>query len=179
MQAATTSSSGWLPLLARCAFTVALVCAAVFLAIYPDRKAERDDYDRSRPCAADVRISGTCRLTVDAVVIGGHCRDVLYQAPDDVCEMQLRVGDAGHVISVDRRQFQRDKPGATVRVELFRGKATGIREGDRFIERRGSPREAIETLTMAMWVWAVIGAVSGAYLYRRRRMRAFENPAKS
>ena len=169
MRAKTNQS--FLPLLARCAFVVSLLCPAIFLAIYPDRKAERDDYEHARRCPPGAQDSGSCRLLTDATITGGECREVLYPSPDDFCEMRLRIGDEQRYIGVDRSRFESGKPGATIRVEIFRSMPTGIVEGDRFIEQRGSPREAIEKLKLTMAVWAVIGAASGAYLYRLRRAR--------
>lgn len=163
----------FLPLLARCAFIVSLLCPFVFLAVYPDRKAERDDYQRAPRCAAGVHDSGSCRLLTDATITGGDCQYTLDPSPDDFCEMQLRIGDVVRYIGVDRSRVE-GKTGTTIRVELFRSITTGIVEGDRFIEERGSPREAIEKLKLTMIVWSVIGAISGAYLYRLRRQRRRE-----
>ena len=161
----------FLPLLARCAFIVSLLCPAVFAVVYPERKAERDDYNHAPPCPSGTSDSGSCRLVIEAVVTGGSCHDALYPSPDDFCEMQLRIGDSIRFIGVDRWRFERDTPGTTLRVEVFRAAPTGIMEGDRFIEARGSPREAIEQLKQTMIIWAVIGALSGGYLYCTRRAK--------
>jgi hypothetical protein len=84
--------------------------------------------------------------------------------------MQLRIGDTEHYLGVDRSRIE-GKTGTAIGVELYRSMTTGIIEGDRFIEQRGSPREAIENLKWTMLVWSGIGVVSGAYLYRLRRVR--------
>ncbi|HEX4479925.1 MAG TPA: hypothetical protein VH082_03895 [Rudaea sp.] len=174
------SSPSWLPLLAHCAFIASLFCPVVFLAVYPDRKAERDDYERAQPCSAGAHDSGSCRLITEATITGGECRYTLNPSPDDFCEMRLRIGDLDRYIGVDRSRIDSGKPGATIRVEVFRSLPTAIVDNDRLIEQRGSPREAIEKLKLTMVIWSVIAVISGAYLYHLRRIRLRDGmPQKS
>ena len=156
------------PLLAKCVLAVALFCPIVFVALYPARKEEADAYADARPCAVGVNNSSNCRLIANAVFIDYDCQNNTFPHPGDFCEVRLEVNDSQRFIAVDRSEIENLPARTPVRVELFQKGPTRIELNGRFIEERGSPREAVRMLKVALAFWVVLGFVAAIYLFLQK-----------
>jgi hypothetical protein len=159
----------FLPLLAKCVVVISLCSLIVFAILYPARKREADAYSIASACAPAVKDSSACRLVADAKFIQFDCHNNASPKADDFCEMQLDVLGITRFIGVDRQRAESLAPGAHVRVELFRTLPTQVEFAGRFIEARGSAREAMRMLKLTLAIGTSLGLVAGTYLCLRRR----------
>jgi hypothetical protein len=166
----SASPNPFLLLLAKGVLAMALFAPIVYWMLYPARKAESNAYEQAPVCAAGIIDSASCRLMTDAELVKVNCPKRKNNA-DDFCEVELQVSGLKRFIGFDRSLVEPLAPGTHLRVEMFRTLPTKAELGGQLVVGRGSPQEAMHSLTKALWITTGLGLIAAIYLAMVRRKK--------